>query len=86
MGEVCDMQRSNKEWSIHFSHNCDGRTELEGNFTYCLGEYNFNGGIVAEFKQQNLKIPISHRVFRNTHKRTHTHTHTQTYTQKIILD
>ena len=23
MGEVCDMQRSNEKWSIHFSHNCE---------------------------------------------------------------
>jgi len=76
MGEVCDMQRSNKKWSIHFSHNCEGRTELECNCTYFPGEYNFNCGIVAEFKKQNLKIPISHHVFRTCiHSHTHSHTH-----------
>ena len=52
MGEMCDMQRGSKKWSIHFSHNCEGKIELEGNFLYFLGEYNFNGGIVAEFKNK----------------------------------
>jgi len=74
MGEVCDMQKSNKKWSIHFSHNCEGWTELEGSFTCSLGEYNFNGGIVAEFRQQNFKIPISHHVVR-----TCIHSHTLTH-------
>jgi len=38
MGEVCDMQRINEKWSIHFSHNCEEKTELEGNFTCLLRE------------------------------------------------
>jgi hypothetical protein len=77
MGEVCDKQRNNEKWNIHFSHNCEGKTELEGNFTYFLREYNCNGGIVAEFKQRNLKIPIPRHVFRASTFHWSTHTHTQ---------
>jgi hypothetical protein len=66
MGEMCDIKRNNEKWRIHFSHNFEGKTELEGYFTYFLREYNFKGGIVDEFKQQNLKIPISRHVFRTS--------------------